>query len=182
MNAKTHATALVLIPPEAVWQPIQTIRQQHDRNVRRWMPHITLLYPFTPRAAFAGLVPELAATCANAPPFTITLAHFGVFTHGRRGATVFLVPEPAEPLLALQTRLWTALPAYDDTRHHRNGFTPHLSIGQTRGAAEARALVEALSAQWQPLTFAASAVQLIWRNEPPDDTFRVAHSLRLGAA
>jgi 2'-5' RNA ligase len=182
MNPKTHTTALVLIPPEDLWQPIQALRKQHDRNVRRWMPHITLLYPFAPPAAFADLVPGLGAACTNATPFTITLTHFGAFAHGQRGATIFLVPEPAEPLVALQTRLWEVVPAYDDTRRHRNGFTPHLSVGQTRGGAEARALVETLSAQWQPLTFTASAVQLIWRSKPPDDTFRVAHSLLVGAA
>jgi hypothetical protein len=41
---------LVIIPPEAVWEPIQAIRRRHDRKLRRWMPHITLLYPFRPRS------------------------------------------------------------------------------------------------------------------------------------
>lgn len=41
MPAKTHRTAVVAMPPPEVWEPIQAIRRQHDRNVQRWMPHIT---------------------------------------------------------------------------------------------------------------------------------------------
>ena len=53
-SATTHESAIVLIPPQEVWEPIQAIRRVHDRQVRRWMPHVTLLYPFLPGAALAG--------------------------------------------------------------------------------------------------------------------------------
>lgn len=182
MSVKTHTTAVVLVPPAEIWPPIQSVRQQHDRNVRRWMPHITLLYPFAPRAVFAKVMPALEAACASARPFEVALTRLNVFTHGRRGATLYLVPKPSAPLVALQTTLWQALPDYDDTRRHPNGFTPHLSVGQAPERAAAHALRETLEASWKPLTFTATAVQLIWRGEPPDDSFRVAHSLRLGSA
>lgn len=172
------STAVVLIPSEEVWSPIQAIRQKHDRNVRRWMPHITLLYPFAPRSTFDDVAPLLSATCSGLAPFSVTLARFRSFTHGRR-ATLFLVPEPTEPLAALQTRLWETLPAYDDTRRHLNGFTPHLSVGQARSPGEAQALLETLAAQWQPISFTAAAISLIWRGEPPDDVFRVANPIAL---
>jgi 2'-5' RNA ligase len=181
VSAKTHTTAVVLIPPTEVWPAIQTIRQQHDRNARRWMPHITLLYPFAPRSSFAELLPALKAACAEVAPFAITLARFDLFAHGRRGATLFLAPERAAALVALQTRLWEAVSAYDDTRRHANGFTPHLSVGQARNTAEALALRESLAPSWQPLSFTAGAIQLIWRGEPPDDVFQVAYTLLLGS-
>ena len=41
-----HKTAAVIITPEDVWGPIQAIRQKHDSKVGRWMPHVTLTYPF----------------------------------------------------------------------------------------------------------------------------------------
>lgn len=91
------------------------------------------------------------------------------------------MPEPAEPLVALQARLWEALPAYDDTRRHANGFTPHLSVGQARGAAEAQSLMTGLTATWAPLTFTVAAIQVIWRGDPPDDIFRVAQMFHLGS-
>ena len=54
----THQTALVLIPPESCWAPIQAIRKQHDRSFERWMPHINLLYGFVPAAGVPkGFVP-----------------------------------------------------------------------------------------------------------------------------
>jgi 2'-5' RNA ligase len=123
----------------------------------------------------------LSAACAEVAPFAITLARFDLFAHGRRGATLFLAPEPASPLSALQTRLWETAPAYDDTRRRANGFTPHLSVGQARDPAQALALREILVSSWQPLIFTAGATQLIWRGEPPDDVFRVAHTLLLGS-
>jgi RNA 2',3'-cyclic 3'-phosphodiesterase len=180
VSAKTHSSALVLIPPVELWPPIQLIRTRHDRNARRWMPHVTLLYPFRPRAAFAAVTPPLAEVCRNIAPFAVTLARFDRFIHGRRGATLYLAPEPAEPLIALQTALWRTLPDLDDTRRHAKGFTPHLSVGQAPGSEEATRLLAELSAGWTPLHWTVDRVALIWRAEPPDDAFRVAEQLPLG--
>lgn len=73
------------------------------------------------------------------------------------------------------------MPAYDDTRRHANGFTPHLSVGQAPSSVEAKVLCEALTSSWQPITFTTGAIQLIWRGEPPNDVFRVAHTLPLSS-
>ena len=51
----THTTALVTIPPAKSWPSIQAIREEHDRKIRRWMPHITLIYPFLPRQRFEAI-------------------------------------------------------------------------------------------------------------------------------
>jgi RNA 2',3'-cyclic 3'-phosphodiesterase len=167
--------AVVLIPPLDVWPPIQTIRQRHDRNVRRWMPHITLLYPFAPRRSFDDVIPALERACGSVAPFDVTLTSFDMFTHGRREATLFLAPEPAASLVALHTRLWEALPAYDDTRRHRNGFAPHLSMGQA-AVADAKWVVAGLATSWRPLSFRVTHVQLIARGEPPDDVFQLVRT------
>jgi hypothetical protein len=45
-------SALCIIPPEDLWEPIQHIRRERDKAFPRWMPHINLLYPFYPEAAF----------------------------------------------------------------------------------------------------------------------------------
>jgi poly(A) polymerase len=52
MGRLVFTTAIVVIPPEDVWPPIQAIRTEHDAKVRRWMPHITLVYPCLPVADF----------------------------------------------------------------------------------------------------------------------------------
>jgi hypothetical protein len=41
--SKVFTSAVVIIPPEELWIPIQKIRKKYDRQINRWMPHITLL-------------------------------------------------------------------------------------------------------------------------------------------
>ena len=94
MPVKTHRTAVVAIPPPEVWEPIQAIRRQHDRNVHRWMPHITLLYPFMPREQFGEALPRLLEVSRQSAAFQVTLATFQAFTHAFGKATIWLTPEP----------------------------------------------------------------------------------------
>lgn len=176
--AKTVQTALVLVPPREVWPPIQAIRAEYDRNVRRWMPHITLLYPFRPRTEWDAVLGPLSEACAQVEPFAITLATLDCFRHGKN-ATLWLAPEPEARLIALQTALWRAVPDCDDTRRYSGGFKPHLSVGQTAGAC-ADSLLAALQEGWEPVTFVAAEVQLIWREDTPDGVFRIGERLALG--
>jgi 2'-5' RNA ligase len=180
--SKTHKTAVVIIPPEATWPPIQTIRREHDRGFRRWMPHITLLYPFRPRREFQAAAAELARACEGIAPFEVTLPAFNFFRHGRESYTLWLAPEPGDGLNRLQTALWRAFPDCDEVSRFEGGFTPHLSVGQARGRDEMARLIAAWGMVWTPIRFEVSAVSLIWRGDPPDDVFRVGQSIRLGAA
>lgn len=179
MVSKTHKTAVVLIPPAQVWPPIQAIRCQHDRHVRRWMPHITLLYPFRSRHEFGGLAERFSAVCQRVEPFRLNLAEMRVFRHRRDSFTLWLAPEPKGVLVSLQALLENIVPDCNDISRHRNGFTPHLSLGQVRGEREMLALKAALQTAWQPIAFIAYEISLIWRGEPPDDVFRVDRTVTL---
>lgn len=176
---KTPKTAVVLIPPSDLWEPIQALRRQHDRHFRRWMPHITLLYPFRPTASFELATPLLARACRLIKPFEVQLRRFDFFEHGRQSATCYLAPEPAGPLIALHQRLLSTVPDCDDAARFAGGFVPHLSLGQTR-YRNAAALCHRWQASWQPLSFALEQVHLIWRNDPPDDIFRIGPILSMG--
>ncbi len=178
--SKTHTTAVVSIPPVELWPPIQAIRQQYDRHFRRWMPHITLLYPFRPHTEFDGLAEGFAKICRDIQPFGVALTGIRVFRHRRAQFTLWLAPEPMEPWRHLQAALGRLVPDCDDVTRHHQGFTPHLTVGQIQGEAEMEHLHRALQATWRPLTFTAQAVSLIWRGEPPDDIFRVACRVPLG--
>jgi 2'-5' RNA ligase len=177
--SKTHKTAIVLIPAEDVWPPIQAIRRAHDRHFRRWMPHITLVYPFRPRHEFSALAERLAHACAQTPPFEVEMTTLGWFQH-RSSYTLWLAPEPKETLVRLQTALWRVVPDCDDTRRHRDSFTPHLSLGQVCGREALGELLAEVQRAWTPIRFLASEISLIWRNDPPDDAFRVGQVVRLG--
>ncbi len=182
MDHKTHKTAVVVIPPEAASSPIQAIRKQHDRGFRRWMPHITLLYPFRPWPEFEAAAARLEQVCEALPSFEVTLATFHAFEQGRESYTLWLAPEPAEELIRLQTALWQAFPDCDEVRQHAGGFTPHLSVGQVRGREKMERFMADWQRSWAPIRFQVVAVSLIWRGEPPDDVFRVGCAVRLGVA
>ncbi len=175
MERKTHKSALCLIPPEEVWEPIQAIREIHDRQFERWMPHVNLLYPFLPAREFEAQAPAVAEAASGIRPFLVTLAAFSHFAHPSGGATVWLRPEPAEPLLRLQQELERAFPELRDTSRFAGGFTPHLSVGQASSAGNARRLIEQLDGSWSPLSFRADHVALISRGAATP--FRVARRI-----
>lgn len=179
MSKKTYTTAVVLIPPEDCWEPIQKIRQLHDRKLHRWMPHITLIYPFRPRETFDELAPQLAEVCRRLAPINLRLAEFQHFHHRGPSYTVWLLPEPAEALVQLQAALQNVAPDCHEVCHHAHGFTPHLSIGQARGHDAMSVLKRTLQAYWEPLSFAAREISLLRRDKPPDDVFRVDRSIAL---
>ncbi len=176
---KTHRTALVIIPPDDLWPPIQALRQAYDRNSRRWMPHITLIYPFRPQAMFEQVAPDLARACRLITPFEVRLQRFGFFVHSPRSATFYLAPEPAEAIKTLHQALRGELPDCSDTARFTGGFTPHLSLGQVH-SREVEARCGRWQATWRPLVFTLEKIHLIWRNDPPDDIFRRGPVLPLG--
>lgn len=178
---KTYHAAVVVVPSHAIWKPIQQIRRQYDRHYRRWMPHITLLYPFLPREMWPNVLDDLHQACRQIQPFEVELSGLAFFTH-RSSCTLWLAPNPAKALVDLQTALWQAIPGCDDTRRHKGGFTPHLSVGQQTGRKPADAWMAEIQSGWAPVRFPVREVHLIWRSDPPDDIFRIGETLSLGTA
>lgn len=178
MPPKTYHTAVVAMPPSEVWEPIQAIRHQHDRQVHRWMPHITLLYPFLPRAQFGEALPGLTEVGRHIAPLQVTLVTFRTFTHAFGKATLWLAPEPRHAFVTLQAALQAAFPAYDEQSRFATGFTPHLSVGQAASPCAREHLLGTLQAAWQPLQFTLTALMLIWREA--DGPFHIAHTIPLG--
>ena len=172
MQSKTHTTAVVLIPPESVQPPIQSIRRIHDRNFLRWMPHITLLYPFAERHDFASVIPALTQAVQQVTPFSVELTRFDVFRH-RKSCTLFLVPDPEDAIARLHSTLLHHLPDYDDTVRFAGGFHPHLSVGQFQHRS-LQAEQQRLQTEWQPVQCEMEAISLIYRSPETNDRFVVA--------
>ena len=172
MPNKTYTTAVVLIPPEDVQPPIQAIRRIHDRNFERWMPHITLLYPFAERHDFTEITPALAKAAQQVAPFAVELTRFDAFRH-RRSCTMFLVPEPEDQIARLHKALLQYLPDYDDTARFAGGFHPHLSVGQFQHRS-LQTEQQRLQTEWQPIACEMKAISLIYRSPETDDRFVVA--------
>ena len=172
MQSKTHTTAVVLIPPASVQPPIQALRRIHDRNFVRWMPHITLLYPFAERHNFESVIPILTKAAQQVSPFSVALTRFDGFKH-RKSATLFLVPEPTDKIVRLHATLMHHLPEYGDTARFAGGFHPHLSVGQFSHLS-LRTEQERLQTEWQPVRCEMEAISLIYRSPETDDRFVVA--------
>ncbi len=172
MPNKTHTTAVVLIPPETVQLPIQAIRRVHDRNFRRWMPHITLLYPFAERRDFTGIATALTKAAQQMSPVSVELARFDAFKH-RKSCTMFLIPEPEDEIVQLHSALLQHLPDYDDTARFAGGFHPHLSVGQFQHRS-LQTEQQRLQTEWQPIQCELKAISLIYRSPETDDRFVVA--------
>lgn len=180
----THHTALVIIPPQASWPPIQALRARHDKSYRRFMPHLTLLYGFVPEEHFPVAAARAAAAVRHVAPFSVQLTGLSTFVH-RGSQTVWAQPKPAAALVELQAALQRAFPRCDEqSTRSPAGFTPHLTVAQqpiARDAAERAALEAQLAAwrrAWHPIGFAASEVALISRRG--DEPFAVRYRIALG--
>lgn len=167
---KTPHSAVVLIPPQQLWEPIQAIRKLHDAHINRWMPHITLLFPFHPADMFSEAEPKIEAACREVAPFLVSLDRFEYFQGPK---TLWLEPEPAEAVRRLQAGLQSQFPACDDVARFPGGFRPHLSVGQGPPA-----LQERLQSGWKPVEFEARDVALI-RRDGPEDPFRIHRTFSL---
>jgi 2'-5' RNA ligase len=175
----THQTALVLIPPREVWEPIQAIRRVHDRQFRRWMPHVTILYPFVTKDLLDRALPAASEALSALVPLEIALARFDVFRHRGGTTTLWLAPEPKGALLALHASLLRRFPECVATSKFSGGFTPHLSVGQTRDEERLRVLRGELE-RFAPLAFTARNLTIIVREPPPDDVFRTFAEVPFG--
>lgn len=173
-------SAVVLIPPEDLWGPIQAIRQQNDKNIHRWMPHITLVYGFLPEDHFEQAAQLLIHALSNFESFSVKLSTFCSFQH-RQSSTVWLQPvdDPPWMLQELQATIENLFPQCNQqSTLSDQGFTPHLSVGQgPKDAAQLAALVDPWQSQWSALSFEVTEVQLISRRE--DEPFEVRHRIPL---
>jgi poly(A) polymerase len=175
-TASVHTSALVLRPPPSAWAPLQAIRSAHDPSVRRWMPHVNLVYGFVPEADFAAAGAAVREAVAGLGPLRIRLETFRTFEH-RGSTTVWLEPSPSGPLRELQALLAQRFPGCVE-QDSRGGFTPHLTVAKLTGP-DVAARVRQWQADWAPVEFTVSTVDLISRRD--DEPFAVRDSVHLGS-
>ena len=176
---KVHSTAVVIIPPKKIWDAIQVIRKKYDRHIHRWMPHITLLYPFRPLSEFNKLEPSFSTISNKIELFEMTFKNFNYFDHGKQKYTLWLAQEPENPVKSLQNKLLEIVPDCNDVNLYKKGFKPHLSVGQIKGKNNLEALLKNLQSNWSPLNFKITSVYFIAREKLKLSEFKIKKEISL---
>ena len=182
MQDKTYKSAIVLIPPKESWDAIQGIRREYDSKIKRWMPHITLVYPFWPKEEFSQAKALLEPALSSFPSFTITLREIYYFSHGLQNYTLWLGPEPKGKIIELYHTLSGILPNSQKKEEEAERFNPHLTIGQIHGKERLPKVCSMIREYWQSVSFCVDRISLIWREDPPKDAFQVGEEIFLGKA
>lgn len=165
---------MVIIPPKEKWGPIQEIRKLYDRQINRWMPHITLLFPFYPINQYTEIEKKFLLVSSEFNGFDISLEEFRSFKHYNKNYTIWLDPTPNDIIIELQSTLLKITPDFNDVNRFKGGYKPHLSIGQFKGSPiSLNNKIDELQNSWEEITFEVKEFYFIWRDNFKNSNFQI---------
>ena len=171
---KVHSSAVVIIPPKVKWGPIQEIRKLYDRNINRWMPHITLLFPFYPKNQYTEIEKKFLLISSEFTKFDISLREFRYFKHYNKNYTIWLDPTSNDMIIKLQSELLKIAPECNDVNKFKGGYYPHLSVGQFKGnPINLKNKIDELQTSWEEITFEVKEFYFIWRDNIKNSRFQI---------
>ncbi|CAF2141839.1 unnamed protein product [Rotaria magnacalcarata] len=179
-TAPSHKTALCLIPPENVWEQIQSIRLVYDKVYSRWMPHINLFFPFAPESEFNNIKIRLETILNARPSFEIEFDNKSIDYFKQKGneCTFHLRPKVNKHVIELQQIIENLLP---NNLRSKRPFEAHLTLGQTTTSRISDIMVE-MKANWKPIKFTIDRVCMISRENDPNDLFSIKNQVLLVGA
>jgi len=171
---KVVKSAIIVMPPEALWQQIQQIRKLYDKAYARWMPHINMVYPFIPGENFPDVVEDLKVSLSSISPFKIAFKDLGYFQH-KGSCTLWANPRTeSNELIQLNNILESTFPYCKDLSSKSDeGFSPHLTLGQFT-SKEIQQKVKEFEQSWNSIEWTCSEVYLICR-QGFDDPFKIIY-------
>jgi 2'-5' RNA ligase len=134
-------SAVVVHVPEA--EPlVGGWRRAYTYDAPLGMPaHVTLLYPFVPRAEVAQAEPRLAGLVAGHDAFDAKFARTARFPD-----VLYLEPEPAGRFLDLTAAIAAAWPEHPPYEGVHESVVPHLTIAESEDAG----LLDSIAAEIEP--------------------------------
>jgi len=159
-----YTSAIVIVPPQNLWDQIQTIRKEYDKAYVRWMPHINMIYPFIPNDKFAEVVPIIREKLQTFAPFKLVFDHFNSFQHGKN-CTLFLEPTttPANAIKTLQATIESLFPyCNEQSTKGEHGFSAHLTVG-TFPNTRIKDFIQQFMKTFKPIEFVVKEFYLISR-------------------
>ena len=119
-------------------------------------PHITVMIPFLSASELGedGTLPALRGLCAEFESFGVSFSRFARF---RR--VLYLVPEPAEPFIALAAALTASWPGIGPYAGGQKELVPHLTVTTSRPPKVFDKVAEALQPEL-PIRVQIDAVQI----------------------
>lgn len=154
--------------------PLERLRRHDDFAANAGAPaHITLLFPFMPEA---GLRPPirraLAEIAATVEPIDVRFAAVGGFP-----GSVYLVPDPAAPFVALTEAIAARFPEYQPYEGAFDEVIPHLTLVES--ATAPLDTIAAAARRHLPFTRRVALMEVLV--EGPDERWRGHWRIPLGA-
>jgi 2'-5' RNA ligase len=162
-------SALVVVAAEADPVVADWRRRFNRDSVERGIPpHLTILFPFVPRAELGDhLLEELRRLYAPLPSFAYDLASVETFS-----STAWLAPAPARPFRELIATTRAAYPGYPPYGDPELVPVPHCTIGADDDAGVVEGMARELRAGLAPhLPIRCRARELTLLEERPEGTW-----------
>jgi hypothetical protein len=125
-------TSLMVVPPEEICRAADLYRREcHPAAFERLPAHMTVIYPYAPRQAWPGLLPDLERNARDVSPFEVRLTAWS----GGPGGFAW-VPDDPGPFMSMRAQFMAATPEEYRPTHP---LRPHLTIGWSPEGALAKA-------------------------------------------
>lgn len=111
------------------FERIQQIRREYDQQIKRWPPHINILFPFIDEAGYKEASEKIQSQLKDIPSFDVRFNKVGYFKQKKNRVVLFLQPND-ESQLQLKEIHKQCSPFFPQCLKKGKPFTPHLTLGQ----------------------------------------------------
>ena len=99
---------------------------------------------------------------------------FRFFQHSYQKYTLWIDPEPNNSIIELQEEILGIVPNCNDVNKYKNGFKPHLSVGQIKGKNKLSKILDDLQRNWKEVKFNLNEIFFISREESKTSKFKIS--------